>query len=297
MIFDTPHSPGWRHPLIRAAMPDMTNRRRGYDSNQPRVPAGVPDGGQWTRIGGGAAQRNELPPEQVARLKPGYLPYGGIGSATDAFAYAGQRIGPGTDGLHEDRAHMDAPSAHGRPAGSGDNASIQLLPLTDVDPENGWTPEPDYVASRGGGRRRFSPVEQLRFDRYNQALRNVRRYDPGYSEVSNPASVPSEAAIARLEALGQGLARTHSYFAARGISLAPHALRSIAGRPTRGITNETALNAYNTGRLFHDPASGYFVRRDSQTGVFVVVTSPRGGQIITAAEGDILGRWNPVPYR
>jgi hypothetical protein len=59
MIFDTPHSPGWRHPLARAAIPDG-NRRSGYDPNQPRVPAGYPDGGQWTRIGGVAAPRNQL---------------------------------------------------------------------------------------------------------------------------------------------------------------------------------------------------------------------------------------------
>jgi len=232
------------------------------------VPAGYPDGGQWARMGGSAG-------------------------ATDT--YAGLRIDPGSADLYDERAQMDELFDH--PAGSGDNASIQLLPLTDVDPDNGWTPELDYVASRGRSGPRYSPVEQLRIDLYNQALRKVRRFDPGYTEVSNPTSVPSEAAIARLEALGRGLARAHSYFEARGISVGPHALRSIAGRPTRGITPETALRAYNTGRLFYDYSSGYFVRRDSQTGVYVVITSPRGGRIMTAAEGAISPRWNPVPYR
>ena len=213
--------------------------------------------------GGGAAQRNELTLEQVARLKRGDLPYEGSAGATDAFADTGQRIDPGAAGLHHDRARMYAPLSSDRPAGSGDDASIHFLPLTDVDSEYGWTPEPDYVASRGRGGPRHSPVEQLRIDRYNQALRNVRRFDPGYLEVSNPNSVPSEAAIARLNAEAVGLARTHSYFAARGISLGPHALRSIADRPNRGVSPETALHAYNTGRLFYDPSSGYFIRRDS----------------------------------
>jgi hypothetical protein len=48
MIFDTPKSPLWTHPLSRFATFDVGNRRRGYDPTQPRVPAGHPDGGQWT---------------------------------------------------------------------------------------------------------------------------------------------------------------------------------------------------------------------------------------------------------
>jgi hypothetical protein len=296
MIFDSPQLPGWRHPLTRATTRVGGNQRRGYDPNQPRVPAGDPDGGQWTRIGRGAAQRNELTPEQVARLEWAYLRYGGNVGVPDAFADTGQRIDAETAGLHYVRARMYAPLSSDRPAERGDDASVHFLPLTDVDPETGWIPEPDYVASRRGGPR-FSPAEQLRIDLYNQALRNVRRFDPGFREVSNPNSAPSVAAIARLEALAQGLARTHSYFETRGISLTPHALRSIAARPNRGVSPETALHAYNSGRLFHDPSSRYFIRRDSQTGVFVVVTSPRGGQIRSAAEGRIGPRWIPVPYR
>lgn len=299
MIFDTPQAPGWVHPLMRAATSGVGSRGRGYDPNQPRVPAGDPDGGQWTKTGGVDPRSNELTREQLPRLQWAYLPYGGNSGTTDAFADIGQRIDPGAARQYFDRARMDEPPASSRPAGSGDDASIHLLPLTDVDPEYGWTPEPDYVAARGrsGSARTYSPVEQLRIDLYNQALRNVRRYDPGYLEVSNPNSVPSEAAIARLHAEAVGLARTHSYFAARGISLGPHALRSITDRPNRGISPETALHAYNTGRAFYDPLRRNYIRRDSQTGVFVVVTSPAGGQIISAAEGHIRPRWTPVPYR
>ena len=47
MIFESLQSPGWRHPLMRATMPGE-NRRHSYDPNQPRVPRGHPDGGQWT---------------------------------------------------------------------------------------------------------------------------------------------------------------------------------------------------------------------------------------------------------
>ena len=281
---------------MRSATSGVGIRRRGYDPNQPRVRAGHSDGGQWTRMGKGAAQRSELTPEQVARLKWAYLAHGGRAGVPDTFADIGQLIDAETAGLHHVRARMYAPLSSDRPAESGDDASIHFLPLTDVDPGTGGTPEPDYVASRRGGPR-FSPAEQLRIDLYNQALRNVRRFDPGFREVSNPNSAPSVAAIARLEALGQGLARTHSYFETRGISVQPHGLRSIAERPNRNVSPETALRAYNNGRVFYDPPSGYFIRRDSQTGVFVVVTSPTGGQIISAAEGHIRPRWNPIRYR
>jgi hypothetical protein len=48
MIFDSSQSLGWAHPLVRAATPYVGSRRRGYDPNQPRVPRGHSDGGQWT---------------------------------------------------------------------------------------------------------------------------------------------------------------------------------------------------------------------------------------------------------
>jgi hypothetical protein len=48
MIFDSPQAPGWAHPLARAETSGVGRRRRGYDPNQPRVPKGHPDGGEWT---------------------------------------------------------------------------------------------------------------------------------------------------------------------------------------------------------------------------------------------------------
>jgi hypothetical protein len=43
-------------------MPISASRhfRRGFDPNQPRVPAGNSDGGQWTRMGGDAARYREV---------------------------------------------------------------------------------------------------------------------------------------------------------------------------------------------------------------------------------------------
>jgi hypothetical protein len=43
-----------RHRLIRALLQGDGGPRWGYDPNQPRVPAGNPDGGQWTTTGGTA---------------------------------------------------------------------------------------------------------------------------------------------------------------------------------------------------------------------------------------------------
>jgi hypothetical protein len=60
-----------RARLIRALLQDEGGRRSGYDPNQPRVPAGNPDGGQWTSSGGGSPVR--LAVERTPR---------GFGSAT-----------------------------------------------------------------------------------------------------------------------------------------------------------------------------------------------------------------------
>ena len=44
------------------------HRRRGYDPNQPRVPAGHDDGGQWTRGGGGSAPLTRFAELQSKRV-------------------------------------------------------------------------------------------------------------------------------------------------------------------------------------------------------------------------------------
>jgi len=49
-----------------AATPGVANRRRGYDPSQPRVPAGHPDGGQWTAIGAPTTERDPGPISRLA---------------------------------------------------------------------------------------------------------------------------------------------------------------------------------------------------------------------------------------
>lgn len=75
----------------RDAWHDKSARIRSQAT--PRA-GGHSDGGQWTRVGGVAARRNELTPEQVARLKWAYLSYGAVAGATDAIADTGQRVDP-----------------------------------------------------------------------------------------------------------------------------------------------------------------------------------------------------------
>lgn len=41
------------------------SRHSHYDPNQPRVPAGHPDGGQWTRVGGASASNREVVSDAV----------------------------------------------------------------------------------------------------------------------------------------------------------------------------------------------------------------------------------------
>ncbi len=49
----------------------ISRARKQYNPNQPRVPAGSSDGGQWTSGGGGSGPRSEY-----AQLKPRRLPVG-----------------------------------------------------------------------------------------------------------------------------------------------------------------------------------------------------------------------------
>lgn len=169
------------------------------------------------------------------------------------------------------------------------------------DPSYGETTEGDAtlqeVNRRGNRARNYTPAEQLRVDLYGRSLRDVQRYDPSYAEVHAPGWVPTNRDVARIGDLAQNLRQTYSFFESRGIAVHPHALRNIVGRADRGVNNQSVLNAYNRGRVFYDSASGYYIRRDAQTGVYVVTTRPSGGEIRTATEGPIRPRWNPVPYR
>ena len=49
----TEADPGWQTYLKAHARFEAAWRKAGFDPDQPRVPAGNPDGGQWTSGGGG----------------------------------------------------------------------------------------------------------------------------------------------------------------------------------------------------------------------------------------------------
>ncbi len=59
--------------VARALITDL--RKAGFNPNQPRVPAGNPDGGQWTDEGGNGGARNAAPEnpsdQQVVNTPPG----------------------------------------------------------------------------------------------------------------------------------------------------------------------------------------------------------------------------------
>jgi RHS repeat-associated protein len=48
-----------------------------------------------------------------------------------------------------------------------------------------------------------------------------------------------------------------------GISYTKHAAEMILGRGPRGITEQTVLDTYRNGRLYHDPKSGNYISRAS----------------------------------
>jgi hypothetical protein len=50
-------SMAWARRELDVVKRELQERKAGFDANQPRVPAGNPDGGQWTRVGSGFGSR------------------------------------------------------------------------------------------------------------------------------------------------------------------------------------------------------------------------------------------------
>lgn len=106
--------------------------KANFNPSQPRLPAGDPDGGQWTRVGGtgGAARRRNPPPSETGSDRPGDA----IGSVpahsqvqdSEATADGWTVIGGRTDGVvrEETVVHRD---------GSAIRAEVSASPLT-----TGW---------------------------------------------------------------------------------------------------------------------------------------------------------------
>ncbi|MGE0425985.1 MAG: colicin D domain-containing protein [Reyranellaceae bacterium] len=155
------------------------------------------------------------------------------------------------------------------------------------------------IQSRGGRTPTFyghtlSTQELTRIEHYYRRLQEVRRYDPGYAEFQSPNWVPTTLDIARINARAADYARAQSFFDRHGIPVEPRAYARFARGTNQEVPLEQAREAYHNGRVFYDPGSHNFVRRDDRTGTNVVI-SPTGGQIITAYYGRASPRWQPAP--
>jgi hypothetical protein len=117
--------------------------KANFNPSQPRLPAGDPDGGQWTRVGGtgGAARRRNPPPSETGSGRPGDA----IGSVparsqvqdSEATADGWTVIGGRTDGVvrEETVVHRD---------GSAIRAEVSAAPLT-----TGWDERYTVIGTDG----------------------------------------------------------------------------------------------------------------------------------------------------
>jgi RHS repeat-associated protein len=87
-------------------------------------------------------------------------------------------------------------------------------------------------------------------------------------------------------------------FSRMGVKITPEFRARLGQRRPRGVTERRAQQTYCSGRLFHDPASGHYVRYSPTTSVVVVTSRPsRGTAITTFTTKKPNSRWNPVRWR
>jgi hypothetical protein len=149
MIFGTHHSPGWRHPLVRSAPSGMTNPRHGYDPNQPRVPAGHRDGGQWTHYGDG--RNGEVASTGTEGAVPPASPFSKFDGWSIEELMRGER---NTQPLQDDRSDFgwlrgttDGSDEERRTVeGRGVERTSDQRILSDAIPDNYWISWADYAA-------------------------------------------------------------------------------------------------------------------------------------------------------
>lgn len=79
-----------------------------------------------------------------------------------------------------------------------------------------------------------------------------------------------------------------------GVECTEHFATRIAQREARSISGQTALDAYNRGTRFYDPATRAHIRYDRQTGVAVVLRKGRAHTVLEQPRPS--SRWNPVRY-
>lgn len=156
---------------MRAATAGMTNRGRGYDPNQPRVPVGHSDGGQWTR------EDNQDNTAVVSAATDGTLPPASPLSKFDGWSIdelmRGERNSPSRQddrgGFVWLRGTADQSDGERRTVeGRGGERINDPRILSDVIPDNDWIPWADYAAGHHWMARRV-------YNKYNfsEATRKV----------------------------------------------------------------------------------------------------------------------------
>jgi hypothetical protein len=76
-----------------------------------------------------------------------------------------------------------------------------------------------------------------------------------------------------------------------------HFADRVALRGARGVTGQSALEAYNSGTKFYDETTKAFIRYDRKTGVAVVMRDGINGPVHTAFQQPRPAvKWNPIPY-
>jgi len=83
-------------------------------------------------------------------------------------------------------------------------------------------------------------------------------------------------------------------FDTAGIDYTEHFAVRVAGRRARGITGRKALDTYNNGRLYYNPATKNYIRHNSRTKISVVVNKKVNGKAITVFEGNASRDWVPI---
>lgn len=86
-------------------------------------------------------------------------------------------------------------------------------------------------------------------------------------------------------------------FEKAGIKYTEHFATRVSGRASRGISGRKALDAYNKGRLYYNPATKNYIRHNARTRISVVTDKKVGGKAITVFEGKASPDWVPVRFQ
>lgn len=104
---------------------------------------------------------------------------------------------------------------------------------------------------------------------------------------TNRASTP----VDKGRRLARGLVAA---FDKAGVKYTQHFATRIAQRGARGVSGRKALDAYNSGTRFYDPATRAHIRYDRRTGVTVVLRKGRAHTVYQQPRPS--SRWRPEPF-